>query len=87
MIHPHTELRYIDDEIGYGVFATRFMPRGTITWTLDAFDHVFTPAQVAAMAPAYQEIVANYSYINAAGNFVLCWERVASVLLGGRESR
>lgn len=32
MIHPDTELRFINPEIGYGVFATQFIPRGTITW-------------------------------------------------------
>jgi hypothetical protein len=25
MIHPHTELRFISDDIGYGVVATQFI--------------------------------------------------------------
>ena len=32
MIHPDTELRFISDEVGYGVFATALIGRGTITW-------------------------------------------------------
>lgn len=74
MIHPHTELRFIDEEVGYGVVATQSIPRGTLTWTLCEFDRTFTPAQVAAMSPAYREIVENYSYIDAEGNFILCWD-------------
>jgi hypothetical protein len=35
MIHPWTELRFINDSIGYGVFATQFIPKGTIVWALD----------------------------------------------------
>jgi hypothetical protein len=74
VIHPHTELRFINEEIGYGVFATQLIPCGTITWTLCEFDRVFTPFQVAAMSAAYRDILANYSYIDAHGNFVLCWD-------------
>ncbi len=74
MIHPHTELRFIRPEIGYGVVATRRIPKGTITWCLDALDRVFTPAEVAAMAPAYREILDKYTYRNAAGDHVLCWD-------------
>ena len=29
MIHPHSELRSINDAIGQGVVATRLIPRGT----------------------------------------------------------
>jgi hypothetical protein len=29
VIHPDTELRFVSDEIGYGVFATALIPRGT----------------------------------------------------------
>jgi hypothetical protein len=31
MIHPHSELRLINDAIGQGVVATKFIPRGAIT--------------------------------------------------------
>ena len=32
MIHPHSELRFFSPEVGWGVYATRFIPKGTITW-------------------------------------------------------
>jgi hypothetical protein len=34
VIHPATERRFLDSEPGYGVFATRPIPRGTIVWVL-----------------------------------------------------
>jgi hypothetical protein len=74
MVHPDTELRYISDAIGWGVFATRPIPRGTITWALDALDQKFTPAQAAAL-PAYaRDLLDKYSYIDAAGRYILCWD-------------
>jgi hypothetical protein len=46
MLHPDTELRFVNRTIGYGVFATRMIPRGTITWVRDRLDQAFTPAQM-----------------------------------------
>lgn len=74
MIHPKTELRFINDEIGYGVVATDFIPKGTITWVLDKLDREFTPDQVAEMDNLYQSILDVYSYRNRQGNYVLCWD-------------
>jgi uncharacterized protein len=74
MIFPKTELRFISDEIGYGVVATEFIPKGTITWALDALDREFTPAQVATMDPKYQKILDFFTYRNNKGNFVFCWD-------------
>jgi hypothetical protein len=74
MMHPDTELRFINREVGNGVFATRFIPCGTITWALDEFDQVLAPAQVAALAPAQRAQVEEYAYVDARGDYVLCWD-------------
>jgi hypothetical protein len=74
MLHPHTELRFINDRIGYGVVATCLIPRGTITWVRDDLDRAFSAAQVAQMAPLYHAIVAKYCFVDARGNFILCWD-------------
>lgn len=74
MIHPHTELRFISREMGYGVVATEFIPMGTITWVLDRLDREFSPLQIQQMEPMYQEILSTYTYRNNKGNFVLCWD-------------
>ncbi len=74
MLHPATALRYINDEIGYGVFATAFIPRGTFIWVLDAWDRILSPEKVASLPRILQEQVEKYAYINAAGDSVLCWD-------------
>ena len=74
MIHPHTEVRFINDEVGVGVFATKPIPRGTITWTLCEFDRIFTPEEVAALRPDYRRFVEILGYIDTAGRSVLCWD-------------
>lgn len=74
MIHPHTELRYINDVIGYGVVATQFIPKGTITWALDRLDRLFTPQEVISMEDFYRDIIEKYTYRNSEGNFILCWD-------------
>jgi len=74
MIFPKTELRFIRKEIGYGVVATEFIPKGTMTWVLDNFDREFTPRQVSKLASNYQDILNTYTFRNNKGNFVLCWD-------------
>ncbi|HEY9897932.1 MAG TPA: SET domain-containing protein [Pantanalinema sp.] len=74
MIHPSTELRHIDDRIGYGVFATAFIPRGTVIWALDAFDRVLSPGEVLALPDLLRAQVEKYAYVDAAGDFILCWD-------------
>lgn len=74
MIHPDTELRFINDKIGHGVVATKFIPKGTITWVLDKLDRVFTPDQIRQMDKMYQEVMDKYTYRNPEGNYVFCWD-------------
>ncbi|MFD0862960.1 SET domain-containing protein [Sungkyunkwania multivorans] len=79
MIHPHTEIKYIGEEIGYGVIATDFIPKGTITWVLDKFDREFTPAEFDELEPIYKDILDTYAYKNNQGNLVLCWDNARFV--------
>jgi hypothetical protein len=74
MLHPHTRLEFISDQIGYGVVATQLIPRGTITWARDDLDQTFSAAQVKGMAPIYHEHITKYSFVDAKGDFVLCWD-------------
>lgn len=74
MIHPDTEIRFISKEIGYGVVATKLIPKGTITWVLDALDREFTPSQIARLDSVFQDILYTYTFRNNVGNFVLCWD-------------
>lgn len=74
MLHPHTEMRFISEAIGGGVFATRDIPAGAIVFVRDNFDKVFTPAQFAALEGEYREIANLYSYRAADGHRVMGWD-------------
>ena len=74
MMHPHSELRFINDDIGYGVVATQFIPKGTITWALDKLDREFSPHDIESMEPIYKNILSKYCYRNNQGQSVLCWD-------------
>jgi len=79
MIHPHTEIRFINEKIGYGVVATQFIPKGTITWAIDKFDRIFSSNQIKSMEPLYQTIMDTYAYRNPEGNYILCWDNARFV--------
>lgn len=74
MIHPQTEVRFIRPEIGYGVVAKAFIPRGTVTWVKDRLDREFAPQDLEAFDEAHREILDRYSYRNAQGHYVFCWD-------------
>ncbi|WP_028581466.1 SET domain-containing protein [Desulfogranum japonicum] len=74
MIHPSTEVRYINENIGYGLFATAYIPTGTITWVKDQLDREITPAQLRQYSTELQETILHYSYRNNRGNFIFCWD-------------
>ena len=79
MIHPKTELQFINKEIGYGVVATEFIPAGTITWVLDRLDREFSPAQMESLEPLYQAILDTYTFRDNKGRFILCWDNARYV--------
>jgi len=74
MIHPDTEVRFINDEIGYGVVAKKLIPKGTITWVQDDLDMVFSSKEVDKFSPVIQKMIDIYSFRNNKGESVLCWD-------------
>ncbi len=74
MIHPATELRPVNDRIGYGVFATQPIPAGTITWVRDPFDQSFSARAVAEFPEILRKALVRYSYRDTDGSYVLCWD-------------
>ncbi|WP_332630298.1 SET domain-containing protein [Halalkalibacter flavus] len=74
MIHPHTELRFVNEEIGFGVFATKFIPKGTITWALDDLDQILEHSFVNTLDLERKVIVEKYSYRDSEGKYILCWD-------------
>lgn len=74
MMHPDTKIEFISDEIGYGVVAEKFIPKGTITWVQDELDQIFSPQQFEDLNTISKEMMDKYSFRNSKGNFILCWD-------------
>lgn len=74
MIHPDTELRFISPHVGYGVVATKFIPKGSITWVMDKLDRVFKAKDLAKLGPSYHSVITKYCFRDNRGYHVLCWD-------------
>jgi hypothetical protein len=74
VIHPDSELRFVSPAIGYGLFATRLIPRGSITWAADPLDQIISPLQFAGLPEMLKAQALKYSYLNGAGDRILCWD-------------
>jgi uncharacterized protein len=74
MIHPKTELRYINDHVGYGVFATDLIPEGTITYVKDSLELVISPTDYLLHPKEVQDVIEKYSYIDQNGARIISWD-------------
>ena len=74
MIHPATSLQYINDEIGYGVFATDFIPKGTITYVKDPLEIEIQPELFERYSSLMKEVIEKYSYRDEEGVRILSWD-------------
>jgi hypothetical protein len=74
MIHPATELRFMGEHIGYGVVATKTIPKGTITWVRDPLDQEIPASRIQTLGPLFRETVDKYTWVDANGSYVLCWD-------------
>lgn len=74
MIHPSTVLKFIDEHKGYGVFATEFIPKGTITYVKDPLEIEINEAHFESLPGYMQEHVEKYSYIDENGTRIISWD-------------
>ncbi|MCG9970711.1 SET domain-containing protein [Christiangramia crocea] len=74
MIHPDTQLKWINKEKGFGVVATKFIPKGTITWVQDEMDIVFQPDEPSGFKPLTKELLEKFSFRNNLGEHIVCWD-------------
>ena len=74
MLHPDTELKLVDPEVSYGVFATRPLPAGTITYVRDAPEVTVTPEAYRRCAPELRVAVDRYSYVDERSDRVVSWD-------------
>jgi uncharacterized protein len=74
MIHPNTELKFINDIVGYGVFATSDIPEGTIIYVKDSLEISISQLQYQLETKEMQEVIEKFSYIDENGNRIISWD-------------
>lgn len=79
MMHPDTVVKTVDDAVGVGVFATRRIPRGTITWVRDPMDIVLPDPEVAQLDPLRRAIIDRYAWRETDVGWILCWDHARYV--------
>lgn len=79
MIHPNTELRFVNHKKGRGVFATSFIPKGTLTYVKDELEIEIPPGDPRLNDPAYTDLIETYSYIDRDGTRIISWDHAKYV--------
>lgn len=74
MIHPHTTLKYISPERGYGVVATAFIPKGTIIYVTDPLEIFIPPDSPLLEHPTMGPIIAKFAIVEADGRRMISWD-------------
>ena len=74
MLHPHTRLHHISDQVGYGIFATQPIPAGTIVYVKDSLEIAVSPTEFMAHGPEMQAVIDKYSYIDEHGDRIVSWD-------------
>jgi hypothetical protein len=79
MMHPNTRVQFISDEVGHGVVATAFIPKGTITWVQDPLDQVFSAERRATLPEKTRALLEYFAFKNAKDEMILCWDHARYV--------
>ena len=74
MIHPSTELRLVSPHVGYGVFASQHIPKGSLVYVQDPLDIKITPLQYKRLDDTSRQLAEKYSFLDAKGNRILSWD-------------
>jgi hypothetical protein len=75
MLHPDTTLKFVNPVIGSGVFATKFIPKGSLTYVKDSLEIDVSPKKFISHSKAMKEIIEKYSYINEDGHYIISWDQ------------
>lgn len=74
MMHPHTEIQFVSEQVGVGVFATKLIPKGTIVWIKDDLDLMLTEEFIESLGDLQKADVYKYAYLETDGVYVLHWD-------------
>lgn len=74
MIHPDIELRFLSPEKGYGLFAVRRIPKGTVTFVQDPLDISIPASSPLLKDDRVAHLIERYSYMNARAECIVSWD-------------
>ena len=74
MLHQSTELRFVNSEVGYGIFATELIPKGTVIAFQDPLDVEVKPEMFASLNVEFEAIIEHFAYVNLEGYNVIAWD-------------
>jgi SET domain-containing protein len=74
MIHPDTEIKFISPEVGYGVFATKKIPIGTIVYVKDDLEIMISQKDYHKYSESLKKVIDRYSYIDPEGFRIISWD-------------
>lgn len=74
MMHPATEIRFVNPTVGHGVFATAPIPAGTIVYVEDRLEIRIPEDDALLHDPAYGPVIDRYAHRDAAGGYVISWD-------------
>lgn len=74
MILSSLRIQWISDDKGYGLFATKPIPKGTITFVQDPLDIVIAPNDPQNQDNRLKGIIDRYSYEGPDGSRIISWD-------------
>lgn len=74
MIHPKTEVRHTGTDVGLGVFATAFIPKGTIVYAMDRLEIVLPGDTPLRDRPPYADGVQRFAFRSPEGRWIISWD-------------
>ncbi len=74
MIHPDTKIQFINESIGYGIFATRLIPKGTIVYVKDSLEIEISPESFLSHSDFIKDQIEKYSYKENQTTRIISWD-------------
>jgi hypothetical protein len=74
MIHPDIQIKLIDEVVGYGIFATRMIPKGAIVYVKDNLEIEITSERFQQHSVEMKTWIEKYSYIDERGIRIISWD-------------
>ena len=73
-MHPNCELKFVNEQVGIGVFATAFIPQGTIVYADDPLDIVLYSDDPILQNPILRPAIDKYAVIEPGDKRILAWD-------------